>query len=91
MSFWYNFSSSLRGIQMPEEIKGFTPPGQQTIKTDGVFGPQTAAYIKFFQEDTNRRISVGGAFLADRRIDPLDGKLRGSQKGGLLTMAIRVP
>ena len=67
--------------------QGFTPPGQQTIKTDGVFGPETAAYIKFFQEDTDRRVSVGGVFVADGRIDPLDGKLRGSQRGGLLTMA----
>jgi hypothetical protein len=26
MSFWYSFSSSLPGIQMPEEIKGSPLP-----------------------------------------------------------------
>ena len=26
--------------------QGFTPPGQQTIKTDGVFGPETACVYR---------------------------------------------
>ena len=50
--------------------QGFTPPGQQTIKTDGVFGPETAAYIKF-----SRKTQIG-AFLSAVGSLPMGGSTR---------------
>src|SRR5262245_7068745 len=36
--------------------KGFRPPGEtKPLNVDGVFGPVTARFIKFFQEEAKRR------------------------------------
>jgi hypothetical protein len=70
---------------MDDDVKqngGFIPPGEEPIKVDGAFGRQTAAYIKFFQEETIRR-TVGPN---DKRVDPMNGNLRSPTGGFLFTM-----
>src|SRR5215470_5772632 len=34
---------------------GFQPPGEDMIDTDGVCSPRTKKYIKYFQEEVDRR------------------------------------
>jgi hypothetical protein len=49
--------------------KGFRPPGEEgPLKVDGWFGPKTAKFIKFFQEEANRRGAIVGK---DGRVDPV--------------------
>jgi hypothetical protein len=77
----------LRVAQEEDKASGgdrFQPPGERPITIDGAFGRQTANYIKFFQEESNRR---AGGIRADQRIDPMNGSLRGSGSGSLFTMA----
>lgn len=50
--------------------KSFRPPGQQPIKIDGSFGRQTQAYIKFFEEESNRQFPQH-LLSTDGRIDPV--------------------
>ena len=38
---------------------GFIPPGEAPINIDGIFGRNTAAHIKFFQEESLRRVGDG--------------------------------
>jgi hypothetical protein len=48
--------------------KGFRPPGEtQPLNVDGVWGPKSAKYLKFFQEEAKRR---GAKVLLDQRVDP---------------------
>jgi hypothetical protein len=48
---------------------GFRPPGEtQPLKADGLAGPKTAKFIKFFQEEALRR---GAAVSQDGRVDPV--------------------
>ncbi len=63
----------------------FVPPGEQPISIDGIFGRQTIAYLKFFQEEGSRRIGFPRA--ADQRVEPLNSSLRGAIGRNLLTMA----
>ncbi|MGH6962358.1 MAG: peptidoglycan-binding domain-containing protein, partial [Dongiaceae bacterium] len=57
--------------------KGFRPPGEtKPLKVDGIFGPVTARFIKFFQEKARRR---GANCALDNRVDPVaEGKPRGT-------------
>jgi len=34
---------------------GFQPPGEPMIEPDGFFGPRTQKYIKYFQDEVDRR------------------------------------
>jgi hypothetical protein len=63
-------------IEIPTS-KGFRPPGETTpLKVDGIFGPTTARFIKFFQEEAWRR---GANCAQDSRVDPVvTGKSTGS-------------
>ncbi|HRH43438.1 MAG TPA: hypothetical protein PKY82_17540 [Pyrinomonadaceae bacterium] len=63
----------------------FLPPGERPISIDGSFGRQTASYIKFFQEEGNRR--AGLSPVSSQRIDPFTGSFRGLKTGSLLTIA----
>jgi len=56
---------------------GFRPPGEtQPLSVDGVWGPQSARFLKFFQEEARRR---GAAVLLDQRVDPcVSGEAAGS-------------
>lgn len=54
----------------PETGTGFIPPGQQPISIDGSFGPQTNAYIKFFEEEV-KRLNPATHILLDGRVDPV--------------------
>lgn len=58
--------------------KGFRPPGEtEPLKADGMFGPKTAKFIKFFQEEAVRR---GANCATDQRVDPA---VSGTSSGGL--------
>jgi hypothetical protein len=58
--------------------KGFRPPGEtEPLKADGMFGPKTAKFIKFFQEEAIRR---GADCATDQRVDPA---VSGTSRGGL--------
>jgi hypothetical protein len=58
---------------------GYRPPGEKPITVDGTCGRQTVAYIKFFQEEGNRR-NPGIPTTTDQRVDPV---LSGTTKGAL--------
>ncbi len=48
--------------------KGFRPPGEmQPLNVDGFWGPKSAKFLKFFQEEARRR---GANVLVDQRVDP---------------------
>jgi hypothetical protein len=58
--------------------KGFRPPGEtEPLKADGMFGPKTAKFIKFFREEAVRR---GANCATDQRVDPA---VSGTSSGGL--------
>jgi peptidoglycan hydrolase-like protein with peptidoglycan-binding domain len=65
--------------------KGFRPPGEtQPLKADGIYGPTTAKFIKFFQEEAVRR---GANCANDGRVDPvMTGKPTGSISGTFYTI-----
>jgi hypothetical protein len=52
--------------------KPYIPPGEQPISIDGSCGPQTCRYIKFYQEEGNRR-NPGVKTTTEGRIDPVAG------------------
>ena len=54
----------------PETGTGFIPPGQQPIAIDGSFGPQTNAYIRFFEQEVVR-LNPATHLSQDGRIDPV--------------------
>lgn len=64
--------------------KGFRPPGEtQPLTVDGVWGPRSAKFLKFFQEEAVRR---GVRVMTDGRVDPcVSGKYRGSISNTLYT------
>lgn len=62
----------------------FLPPGEKPISIDGRFGRQTAAYIKFFQDETSKLSGFPGR--GDSRVDPFAGVFRGVNTGKLLTI-----
>ena len=48
--------------------KGFRPPGEtKPLNADGVWGPVSTRFLKFFQEEAKRR---GANVLLDQRVDP---------------------
>lgn len=48
--------------------KGFRPPGEkEPLKVDGMWGPTSQRFLKFFQEEAKRR---GANVLTDQRVDP---------------------
>ena len=49
---------------------GYIPPGEQPISIDGSCGSQTNRYIKFYQEEGNRR-NPGILTTTEGRIDPV--------------------
>ena len=58
------------GVKYP----GFRPPGQDPIDIDGVFGPQTNKYIRFFDAELNRQRAgqpESAKVVTDGRIDPI--------------------
>lgn len=57
--------------------KGFRPPGEtKPLTVDGVWGPTSARFLKFFQEEAQRR---GAKVLLDQRVDPcVSGGAQGS-------------
>ena len=56
--------------------RGFKPPREKVISVDGRYGRQTHAYVKFYQEEVNRRERK--KFLEpDGRIDPPGSKFFG--------------
>jgi hypothetical protein len=71
-------------IEVPSS-KGFRPPGEDgPLKVDGIFGPVTARFIKFFQEEARRR---GAQCAQDSRVDPVTtGKATGSITGTFYTI-----
>jgi hypothetical protein len=71
-------------IEIPAS-KGFRPPGEtKPLKTDGMFGPVTARFIKFFQEEARRR---GANCAQNSRVDPVTtGKPTGSITGTFYTI-----
>jgi peptidoglycan hydrolase-like protein with peptidoglycan-binding domain len=71
-------------IEIPAS-KGFRPPGETgPLKVDGIFGPVTARFIKFFQEEARRR---GANCAQDSRVDPVvTGKPTGSVTGTFYTI-----
>ena len=65
---------------------GYNPPGEKLISVDGNCGPQTIRYIKFFQEEGNRR-NPGSQTTTDNRVDPvLTGTPFGSISNKLYTI-----
>lgn len=49
--------------------KGYRPPGEtQPLAVDGIYGPKTGKFIKFFQEEVGRR---GTTLTKDGRVDPV--------------------
>lgn len=58
---------------------GYRPPGQMPITIDGVCGLTTINYIKYFEDEGNRR-NPGFPTSTDRRIDPV---LSGTQSGSI--------
>lgn len=65
---------------------GFIPPKVNPIEPDGMFGPITAAHIKFFQQEINER-TVPNRIKVDGVVDPLDGHLTVKGSGPLYTIA----
>ena len=65
--------------------KGFRPPGEtKPLNVDGVFGPTTGRFIKFFQEEAKRR---GANCAQDGRVDPVvSGKPAGTITGTFYTI-----
>jgi hypothetical protein len=58
----------------PPKNVGYRPPDERPITVDGLFGRQTAAYIRYFQEEDGRRVQQGQFQFApatDGRIDPV--------------------
>ena len=57
--------------------RGFRPPGEtKPLNVDGLYGPTTQRFIKFFQEEAKRR---GANVLLDGKVDPvLSGGPQGS-------------
>ncbi len=48
--------------------QGFRPPGEtKPLEVDGIWGPVSARFLKFFQEEAQRR---GAAVILDQRVDP---------------------
>ena len=62
------FLRSLARVNDVMTQDSYFPTGQALIDTDGVFGPQTAAYIKHFEAVLSR--SLPGALWRDGVIDP---------------------
>ena len=50
----------------------YRPPGRQPLAIDGVCGDNTLAYIRYFQEEAQRRFP-GLAPVPDGRVDPMRG------------------
>ena len=50
--------------------KGIFPPGERPISVDGIAGPQTFRYIKFYQDEDNRR-NPGKGVARDGRVDSI--------------------
>lgn len=50
--------------------EGFQPPGEPMIDVDGVCGPLTQRYIKYFQQEVNRRRN-GKLVEQDGLVDPV--------------------
>jgi len=65
----------------------FTPPGLTApLAIDGRFGKQTAAHIKFFQEEDSRR-NPDATLVTDQLVDPVrGGQLTGPRTGKVLTI-----
>jgi hypothetical protein len=65
--------------------QGFRPPGEkEPLKADGIHGPTTQRFIKFFQEEAKRR---GAAVAQDGRIDPaITGASRSSLSQTMYTI-----
>ena len=58
--------------------KGYRPPNEQPISIDGTCGQQTISYIRFYQEEGNRR-NPSAPTTTEARIDPvLSGGIGGS-------------
>ncbi len=65
---------------------GYNPPGEQPIAIDGACGRQTIAYIKYFQEEGNRR-NPGSPTVVDGRVDPIaNGTIVGPLSGRFYTI-----
>ncbi|NCC39870.1 MAG: hypothetical protein EOM21_10555 [Gammaproteobacteria bacterium] len=62
-------------------LQPIQPPGQQPIKIDGIYGPQTAAYIKYYQQ------ASGGRAVIDGKISPVQG---GSDIGAIHGKALTI-
>ena len=65
--------------------RGFKPPREKPISIDGRYGRQTHVYVKFYQEEVNRRERK--KFLEpDGRIDPPGTKFFGEISKTLYTI-----
>ncbi|MFO1294657.1 MAG: hypothetical protein U1F07_16590 [Rubrivivax sp.] len=65
----------LRVAMENADSPGYRPPGQEAIAVDGRWGPQTQAYIDFFQQEAKRR-NPARMPITDGRIDPLHTPFR---------------
>jgi len=65
---------------------GYKPPGERPIKIDGMNGPQTIRYIKYFQAEGNRR-NPRLPTVVDGRVDPIvGGKMFGTVQDEFMTI-----
>jgi len=64
VQFFLRVASEIGGTFPP-----FQPPGEPPLAIDGIFGNRTAKFIKFFQEESNRR-NTTLKLKPDGRIDP---------------------
>lgn len=65
----------------PDTGTSFIPPGQQPITIDGSYGPQTHAYIKFFEQEVVR-LNPATHMTQDGRIDPVPPNSNGFSASG---------
>ena len=65
---------------------GYCPPGEAPISIDGNCGKQTIRYIRYFQEEGNRR-NPEAQRVVDGKLDPIvRGNMRGVHSGLPLSM-----
>lgn len=64
------FLRALARADDPISKESYRPKGQTPIDVDGIYGPQTAAYIKHFEDVLSRASDVGMKLWQDGVIDP---------------------
>ena len=76
----------LKVISEGPQKSAFTPPGREPMKTDGIWGPASQAYLNQFIA-VNSSQNPGSPLTQDGRVDPVvGGRITGSRTGNVYTI-----